>query len=192
MIYKAVFAILSLSLCADTLAQKKSSGSYEAKIKELARLQDPDINFEDKKFVEEYIKIYQKYLSEKEVEELVQFYRTPLGQKLIRVDLDLTKYVVEFILTKREKEKACWDTAEGIIRGVKQGIQLFRANEEAQGRPPSYPKELDESEKEFFGAVLIGPVATDSNWTKKKNTYTVQCGGKQRSFTYHPESGEFE
>lgn len=198
MFYKTLFAILFLSLSAGGVsAQEKVSASYEANLKELIQLTAKpttkrDIDFKkDKGFVKGFFGVYRKYFSEKEIEGLLQFYKTPLGQKLIQAGPDLLPYFAQLDMIPKIVEQDCWDGAERIAKAVRSGINLFRANEIAEGRPDKSPKELDGGKKGFFGAVLNEPI-TDSSWTKKGNTYTVQCNGKQKSFTYHSESGKFE
>lgn len=119
--YKTLLAILFLSLSAgNTVAQEKVSASFEANVKQLARWVKPDIDFEkDKKFFEGFVKVYQKYFSEKEVGEIVQFYKTPIGQKFLQVGPDLTMDLMQLSFTKGDhklEEKACWDGVEGIVK----------------------------------------------------------------------------
>ncbi len=95
------------------------------------------------------------------------------------------------------------DNREAVLTSVKSGINIYRANQEAQNLAIVYPNALDNvavntpcsKMNKCFSKVIPEPV-TDSRWMKvNQNQYTwsVTPGGPViNTFTYNPQTGTFQ
>ena len=85
----------SLSLYFSQLGGKKEENKevYEKYLKEFSTAFDKNINW--KKLESDYINMYDKLFTEKEIKTIVQFYQTPAGKKMEEKSADIMRQAIE-------------------------------------------------------------------------------------------------
>lgn len=95
-------------------------------------------------------------------------------------------------------ERSCSNILDSTADAVRAGIALERANNLVQNGPPGrYPASLDSAHdgmasnsNPFFSEVLTAGV-TNPDWSKRGNTYILNCNGSSLTLEYNSKDGSF-
>lgn len=156
----------------------------------------------DNKYVEKNLRkmavIYSKYFTEKELDDLIQFYSSTMYQKLRDAYLEIIQMEISKEMLQRSGIETCVTTMNSVVGAVQTGIALFYANEVViHGEPGQYPDKLDSakdgsaSSDNLFFTEALDQGTHDNHWSKKGLTYLHTCRGKKRSYIYKPKTGTF-